>query len=68
VAAQTNKKDLLVFKSKRAGKDWFVVITGRYASSAQARQAIASLPSVQRDAGPWPRDIKTIQSEIRSAM
>lgn len=68
VAAQTNKKDLLVFKSKRQGKDWFVVITGRYASSAQARQAIANLPAVQRDAGPWPRDIKTIQSEIRSAM
>jgi DamX protein len=68
IAAQANKKDLLVFKSKRQGKDWFVVITGRYASSAQARQAIASLPAAQRDAGPWPRDIKTIQSEIRAAM
>jgi len=68
VAAQTNKKDLLVFKSKRQGRDWFVVITGRYASSAQARQAITRLPDVQRDAGPWPRDVKTIQSEIKSAM
>lgn len=68
VAAQANKKDLLVFKSKRQGKDWFVVITGRYASSAQARQAIARLPDVQRDAGPWPRDIKTIQNEIKSAL
>lgn len=68
VATQANKKDLLVFKSKRQGKDWFVVITGRYASSAQARQAIARLPDAQRDAGPWPRDIKTIQSEIKSAL
>lgn len=68
VAAQVNKKDLLVFKSKRQGKDWFVVITGRYANSAQARQAIANLPAAQRDAGPWQRDIKTIQSEIKSAM
>lgn len=68
VAAQANKKDLLVFKSKRQGKDWFVVITGRYTSSAQARQAIARLPDVQRDAGPWPRDIKTIQNEIKSAL
>ena len=68
IAAQPNKKDLLVFKSKRAGKDWFVVITGRFASSGQARQAIATLPSEQRDAGPWPRDLKTIQSEIKSAM
>jgi DamX protein len=68
VAAQPNKKELLVFKSKRRGKDWFVVITGRYASSGLARQAIAQLPAAQRDAGPWPRDIKTIQSEIKSAM
>ncbi|WP_231591830.1 AAA family ATPase [Cellvibrio sp. pealriver] len=68
IAAQPNKKDLLVFQSKRQGRDWFVVITGRYANSAQARQAIARLPAVQRDAGPWPRDVKTIQNEIKSAM
>lgn len=68
VAEQANKKDLLVFRSKRQGRDWFVVITGRYTSSAQARQAIARLPDVQRDAGPWPRDIKTIHNEIKSAL
>jgi DamX protein len=68
VATQANRKDLLVFKSKRQGRDWFVVITGHYASSAQARQAISRLPAVQRDAGPWPRDIKTIHSEIKAAM
>lgn len=68
VAEQPNKNDLLVFRSKRQGRDWFVVITGRYSSSAQARQAIARLPSAQRDAGPWPRDVKTIQNEIKSAM
>ncbi|HEX7763505.1 MAG TPA: SPOR domain-containing protein, partial [Cellvibrio sp.] len=67
VAAQANKKDLLVFKSKRQGRDWFVVITGRYSNSAQARQGIVNLPAVQRDAGPWPRDIKTIQNEIKAA-
>ncbi len=68
IAAQSNKKELLMFKSKRAGKDWFVVVTGRFLSSAQARQAIAKLPAAQRDAGPWPRDLKTIQSEIKAAM
>jgi len=68
VAEQPNEKDLLVFRSKRQGRDWFVVITGRYARSARARQAIARLPDVQRDAGPWPRDIKTIHNEIKSAL
>ncbi|WP_323813986.1 AAA family ATPase [Cellvibrio sp. NN19] len=67
VAAQVNKSELLVFKSKRQGRDWFVVIAGHYASSAQARQAIANLPAAQRDAGPWPRDVKTIQNEIKTA-
>lgn len=67
VADQTNKKELLVFKSKRQGKDWFVVITGHYPSTAQARQAIADLPAAQRDAGPWPREIKVIQQEIKAA-
>lgn len=68
IAAQPNKKDLLMFKSTRQGRDWFVVITGRYNSSVQARQAIARLPAVQRDAGPWPREVKVIQTEIKSAL
>ncbi len=68
MAAQPNKSELLMFKSKRQGKDWFVVITGRFSSSAEARQAISRLPAGQRDAGPWPRDVKTIQAEIKSAL
>jgi DamX protein len=67
VAAQANKTELLVFKSKRQGKDWFVVITGRFPSSGQARQGISALPASQREAGPWPRDLKTIQNEIKAA-
>lgn len=68
VAAQPNKKELIIFKSLRQGKDWFVVITGRFATNAQARQAITQLPVAQREAGPWPRDVKTIQNEIRAAL
>lgn len=68
MAAQPNKTDLLMFKSKRQGNDWFVVVTGRFASSAEARQAISRLPVSQRDAGPWPRDVKTIQTEIKAAL
>lgn len=65
IAAQPNKKDLLVFKSLRQGKDWFVVVTGRYPSSAKARQAIQLLPESQKKAAPWPREIKVIQREIK---
>jgi DamX protein len=65
IAEQPNKKDLLLFKSKRAGKDWFVVVAGHYESSAKARQAIQNLPESQKKASPWPREIKVIQQEIK---
>jgi len=66
VAEQPNKKDLLMFKSVRQGKDWFVVVTGHYPSSAKAHQAAESLPEPQKKATPWSRDLKTIQKEIRA--
>ena len=65
IAEQSNKKDLLMFKSTRQGKDWFAVITGRYPSSDKASQAAQLLPALQKKAIPWPRDMKTIQKEIR---
>lgn len=68
VAEQVNKNELLVFRSKRQGRDWFVVITGRYSSSSQARQAITRLPDAQRNAGPWARELKAIQNEIKLAL
>ena len=59
------KKDLLLFKSLRQGKDWFVVVTGRFPTSAKARQAVQNLPAAQSKASPWPREIKVIQQEIK---
>jgi DamX protein len=65
IATQSNKKDLLLFKSLRQGKDWFVVVMGRFPTSAKARQAVQNLPDAQRAASPWPREVKIIQSEIK---
>jgi len=65
LAAQPNRAELLLFKSKRQGKDWFVVVTGHYASSAKAKQAVQSLTEEQKKASPWPREVKIIQQEIR---
>lgn len=65
IAVQQNKKDLLLFKSKRLGKDWFVVVTGRYSSSAKARQAAQLLPEEQKKASPWPRELGVVQREIK---
>ncbi len=65
IAMQPNKKDLFLFKSLRQGKDWFVVVTGRFPTSSKARQAVQNLPSAQSQASPWPREIKVIQQEIK---
>lgn len=65
IAAQSNKKDLLLFRSVRQGKDWFVVVTGRFASSAKARQAAQLLPEAQLKSTPWPREVGVIQKEIK---
>lgn len=65
IAAQPNKKDLLLFRSKRQGKDWFVVVTGHFPSSSKARQAGQDLSESQKKASPWPREVKVIQQEIR---
>jgi DamX protein len=65
VNSQTNKSDLLIFETRRAGKKWYVVVTGHFVSNAEARSAVARLPAKQRESGPWPRQIKIIQQEIR---
>jgi len=64
IANQSNRKDLLLFRSIRQGKNWYVVVTGHYPNAALARQASKSLPESQLKATPWPRDLKTIQREI----
>jgi DamX protein len=64
ISNQANRDDLLLFRTIRQGKDWFVVVAGRYRSSGEAKSAIANLPSHQAKAGPWPRQIKEIQQDI----
>lgn len=65
IAAQPNRDDLLLFRSSRQGKDWFVVVVGRYQNSAEARAAISGLPEVQSKAGPWPRTLRDVQQELQ---
>ena len=65
IAVQSNKKDLLLFKTIRQGKNWYVVVAGHYANAATARQAAKSLPESQLKGAPWPRELKTIHREIR---
>lgn len=65
ILAQPNRDDLLMFKTVRQGKSWFVVVAGRFDSSASARAAIGNLPAHQSEAGAWARGLSGIQADIQ---
>ena len=52
-----------VFRARRKGRDWFVVIYGNYPSKAEAQAALKRLPAAVRKGGPWPRRFREIQAE-----
>jgi DamX protein len=47
--------------TQRAGKDWYVLILGEYATMQQAQLAIQKLPKKLQAYHPWPRKIATLQ-------
>lgn len=65
VAAQVNRSELQLFTTWRQGKPWYVVVTGDYQSTSEARQQVKLLPQVQRKAGPWPRSVSDIHTKIK---
>ncbi len=67
VSRQPNRGQLLVYRTRRQGNDWFVIVTGRFDSAEAARRAIEELPGHQRGEGPWPRPLAGVQEDISSA-
>lgn len=63
---QSNKGSLMLYQGNREGKAWYIVVAGIFENRRLAQQAISSLPEGQKNAGPWPKNLRTIQSEIAS--
>ncbi|WP_318475004.1 AAA family ATPase [Photobacterium leiognathi] len=53
-----------IYKTRRDGKIWFIVISGDYKTAKQARTAIRALPNELKALRPWPKSYKKIQQEI----
>ena len=66
VARQKNKEQLYIYQGLRKGKRWYMVVLAPYASKNEAASAIKSLPEKQVKAGPWPKKISSVQSEIKA--
>lgn len=53
-----------IYQTAHDGKPWFVLVQGDYASSVQAKAAVASLPAALQAGHPWPKSFAQIQKEM----
>ncbi|MFE8045510.1 SPOR domain-containing protein [Brenneria goodwinii] len=63
-AKQHNLAHSWVYETKRDGKSWYVLVNGVYASSAEARQAITTLPADVQAKKPWVKPIRQVKQDL----
>jgi DamX protein len=61
---QPNRNSIELIAVKRNGQNWYVLLQGDYSDVRQARNAIQSLPEIQRKDGVWPRSVGEIKRSI----
>ncbi len=54
-----------IYQTEHQGKPWFVLIQGDYATSAQAKAAVATLPAQVKRGAPWPKSFAQVQKELK---
>src|SRR5471032_2572926 len=64
-AKQQGLKNYLVYKTSRDGKPWYVLVSGNYASSAEAKSAISSLPAEVQAKKPWVKPVHQVQQDLK---
>lgn len=52
-----------VYETRRSGKPWYVLVSGVYPTSAQAKSAVAQLPPDIQAKKPWPREIGQVKQD-----
>lgn len=64
-AKQQKLPHFMVYETKRDGKPWYVLVSGNYASSAEAKRAIATLPAEVQAKKPWVRPVQQVQQDLK---
>ncbi|AGH75230.1 SPOR domain-containing protein [Edwardsiella piscicida] len=54
-----------VYETSRNGKPWYVLVSGSYATPAEARRAIAALPAEVQAMKPWARPLSQVQKDAK---
>ncbi|WP_213993264.1 SPOR domain-containing protein [Sodalis sp. dw_96] len=52
-----------VYETRREGKPWYVLVSGVYSSSSQAKSAVAQLPAGIQANKPWARQIGQVKQD-----
>lgn len=64
-ARQQKLTNYQVYQTSRDGKPWFVLVSGNYASSAEAKQAISRLPAEVQAKKPWVKPVRQVQQDLK---
>ena len=62
-AKQQNLSGYHVYKTTRSGQPWYVLVSGSYATPADAKRAVASLPADVRAKNPWVKPVSQVKKE-----
>lgn len=64
-AKQQKLTDYHVYETKRDGKPWYILVSGNYASSADAKRAITTLPADVQAKKPWVKPVQQVQQDLK---
>lgn len=62
-AKKQNLDSFHVYKTTRNGQPWYVLVSGSYATSADAKRAVATLSSEVRAQKPWVKPLSQVKNE-----
>ena len=62
-AKKQNLRDYHVYQTTRDGKPWYVLVTGSYSTTAEAKRAVASLPADVQAKKPWVKPVSLVKKE-----
>jgi len=62
-AKQQNLSGYHVYKTTRNGQPWYVLVSGSYATPADAKRAVATLPAEVRAKNPWVKPVSQVKKE-----
>ncbi|ARB82988.1 MULTISPECIES: SPOR domain-containing protein [Yersinia] len=64
-AKQQKLTDYHVYETKRDGKPWYILVSGNYPSSADAKRAITTLPADVQAKKPWVKPVQQVQQDLK---